>query len=317
MSPTHRERFEPGAFNLEDERTRWLDIAHDRERVIAFTGGGGLELRDTEAALEVRAELPRIPAAERALDGVKSGRYSGFSVEFRALAERQENELRVVERADLAGLGLVEDPSYPGSRAELRGAWKQQIMQGGDLGRWARSTVPTGRTADCDCIEKPEVNRVHFRPESFDLVLDAVEAREHVIQAVIGNTGPHNALGTTATGALRLARVGDDLGVMLTRAAADTPAGRSLVRADATAPAVVRPLINHELSVWNDIDGIRFYDQAWLAVLLFKSAPTRAGWNGLEFWVEDSEDEPAGIRAALPREALPTTSPATGRLWWR
>ena len=82
ISPSHRERFEAGAFNVSDGATRWLDVRHQQEQVIAWTGGGGLELTDTPDALQVRATLPDIPAANAALADVRAGRLKGFSVEF-------------------------------------------------------------------------------------------------------------------------------------------------------------------------------------------------------------------------------------------
>ena len=121
VSPSHRERFEGGAFQL-DNRTRWLDVRHDRASVIAFTNGGGLELEATDRGLEVRAELPEIPAADMALAAVQRGELTGFSIEFLALEERQQDGLRVIARAELLGVGLVPSPSYAQSQAELRSA---------------------------------------------------------------------------------------------------------------------------------------------------------------------------------------------------
>ena len=138
VSPSHRERFEAGAFNLSDGKTRYLDLGHDPERVLAYTGGGGLELRDTRQALEVSATLPKIPAADRALREVRAGKLRGFSIEFHAEAERQESGIRVVSRADLAGVGLVAHPSYEGSTAEVRA-------------RGASGFVPFGKNLSCEC----------------------------------------------------------------------------------------------------------------------------------------------------------------------
>ena len=39
VSPSHRERFLPGAFSLDPGTTRWLDYRHDRTRVLAHTEG--------------------------------------------------------------------------------------------------------------------------------------------------------------------------------------------------------------------------------------------------------------------------------------
>ena len=140
VSPSHRERFDAGAFDLSDGRTRWLDVGHDPERVIAHTDSGGLSLRDTSEALEVSATLPRIPAADRALADVQAGKLRGFSIEFHAETERREGAVRVVSKAVLAGVGLVAHPSYTGSLAEVRA--------GG-----ARGTIPFNRNLSCECHE--------------------------------------------------------------------------------------------------------------------------------------------------------------------
>ena len=65
VSPSHQERFLPGAFSLDPGITRWLDYRHDRTRVLAHTEGGGLVLRDSPEALLLEAELPALPLSER------------------------------------------------------------------------------------------------------------------------------------------------------------------------------------------------------------------------------------------------------------
>ena len=42
VSPSHKERFEPGSLRMAD--TVHLDLNHDRERAVAWHPGGGLEL---------------------------------------------------------------------------------------------------------------------------------------------------------------------------------------------------------------------------------------------------------------------------------
>ena len=121
-SPSHRERFLPGAFSLDTGTTRWLDYRHDRTRVLAHTEGGGLTLRDSPEALLLEAELPALPLSERALDEIASGTLQGLSIEFLSTQESRDGGVRVVEKADLAGIGLVASPSYPASRVETRAA---------------------------------------------------------------------------------------------------------------------------------------------------------------------------------------------------
>ena len=118
VSPTHRERFEPGSLRLAE--SIHLDLYHDPERAVAWHPGGGLELREEGGALLLAAELPPIPAADRALADIRAGRVNGLSVEFRAARERRDGGLRVIEAALLRGIGIVRAPSYHDSRVEAR-----------------------------------------------------------------------------------------------------------------------------------------------------------------------------------------------------
>lgn len=114
-----RERFEPGAFDLDG--LVWLDLEHDPERVLAYSPDGGLELRSTDRGLEIRtAELPALPLAERVLREIREGKLRGLSVEFAAEEERTEGGVRVISRAKLAGIGVVRDPAYRETAVEAR-----------------------------------------------------------------------------------------------------------------------------------------------------------------------------------------------------
>ena len=120
VSPTHRERFEPGALMLAEAVT--LNLVHHRMAAVAWYPEGGLDLEVTAAGITMTAQVPPTPAGNHALAEVRAGRLPGASVEFRALAERREGGLRVIERAELRGIGLVPDPSYKQSRVEARAA---------------------------------------------------------------------------------------------------------------------------------------------------------------------------------------------------
>ena len=128
VSPSHKERFEPGSFRM--AATIHLDLNHDRDVVVAWHPDGGLTLEDRGEVLELSAELPPIPAADRALDEIRTGKTNGLSIEFRALKEGQVNGVRVIEEAELSGIGLVSKPSYEGSRVEAR------ARKHGRLPRW-------------------------------------------------------------------------------------------------------------------------------------------------------------------------------------
>ena len=151
VSPSHRERFEPGAFKF--EAAVHLDLHHDAERAVAWHPGGGLVLTNGRDALTMTAELPPIPAADRALAEIRSGAASGLSVEFRSVKERQESGLRVIEAALLSGIGIVRERrpiKTPRSRLEsarrARGLRTPGSRHSGRLGRPARATAK-GRRA--------------------------------------------------------------------------------------------------------------------------------------------------------------------------
>ena len=105
VSPSHRERFEPGALRMAEAVP--LNLFHDPERAIAWQPGGGLALTQDRRALTMTATVPPIPAGDRALALVREGRANGLSVEFHAKRERREDGLRVIEEAVLSGIGLV------------------------------------------------------------------------------------------------------------------------------------------------------------------------------------------------------------------
>ncbi len=136
VSPEHRERFEPGAFSVSPDLAPTL--GHRTGRVLAY--GRDVTVEDRADALIVSAHLPRTATADLALDGVKSGRYRGWSVEFIARREsRDADDIRVITAADLPGLALVDHPSYPGSVVETR-------QRGG-----FRTRMKTRTKMDCRC----------------------------------------------------------------------------------------------------------------------------------------------------------------------
>ena len=122
--PWGRERFEPGAFGDVTRADVILNSHHERARPLARTGGGGLELIDTREALNIRATLPITQDANDTIALILGGVLRGLSLEFSAVAERMEGQTRIVERAELRGLAVVDRPAYSDSlvqaRAELR-----------------------------------------------------------------------------------------------------------------------------------------------------------------------------------------------------
>ena len=108
VSPSHRERFELGSLRMAE--SVHLDLHHDIERAVAWHPGGGLTLDNGRDALTMRAELPPIPAADRALDEIRSGAVRGLSVEFRPVKCQWRSKKGPpwrCKKGPLGGCGLV------------------------------------------------------------------------------------------------------------------------------------------------------------------------------------------------------------------
>ena len=286
ISPGHRERFLPGAFTLADAVP--LNLGHNQLVACGWFPGGGVEIRDSEAALTMAAELPPLPAADRALREVRAGKLSGLSVEFIAEREKREGGIRIIERARLVGIGLVDAPSYPGSvvearRREIRGPspddersyWHNQR-------RAVSGKMPLDATADCRCQGK-DCNQVKFLPGSFDKTIQGAESGDRDISATTGSNGVENILGSTRQGTLRLTADNGGMGFSIA-AATGAPALLALIQSATAAPPIARPVIDLELSRFEDeiIDGelVRVFSEVYLRSLLVKWADAQ-GWPPL------------------------------------
>ena len=265
VSPSHRERFEPGAFRL-DDTTRWLDYRHDREKALAWTGGGGLTLTNSRTALEVRAELPAIPLADRALEEVRAGKLAGFSIEFHARAERRESGVRVVERAELIGVGLVGSPSYQQSKVEIRGR----------SGRTIISRIPAGRKMACTCsgvtCKFAEITG-DAMAEMFD------EAFEQAAREVVAGFGSYTnmPLASVSSGTLRGKTLKNGDGEI----EIDIPtgaAGDATIAAHEAAGVIVRPHIDADLAAGQVVGETMVYDRAPVRAFVVSATDQREGW---------------------------------------
>ena len=106
-----------------------LTVQHERDRPLARTEGGGLELIDTPKALTVRASLPETRDADDALELLSKGILRGFSV---AMIVDRDSEtfsgnLRRVHRAKLSRIGLVDRPAYGDATARVAQRMQSQL----------------------------------------------------------------------------------------------------------------------------------------------------------------------------------------------
>lgn len=77
------------------------------------------EARGQEVVLD--APLPDTAAGRDAAAEIRAGLLGGLSVEFRATKQQIAGGVRRIRGALLTGAGLVDEQSYPGSTAEVRG----------------------------------------------------------------------------------------------------------------------------------------------------------------------------------------------------
>lgn len=249
------ERFEPGAFATRSEPLAAV-LQHDTAMPVATTEDR-LIVTDGPALLEARAELLEGSAA---LDLVRRGALGGWSVGFVALEERSEGGVRVISRAHLDHIGLVDRPSYRGSRVELR------QMEGA----WLRAMIPYGSRLQCECAG-PVCTQVEFEPGSLDL-------GDGDTLAVGGNY--LNVLGSAERGTLITEDTAEGLRVGLTSKETDT--ARRIIEGAAVAPIYVRPLLDLEASDYTEAGEVRTFKRAAVRALIVKPTTANRGHTPAE-----------------------------------
>lgn len=272
VSPGHRERFEPGAFqDLSDVR---LDVMHDRRRIIARTGAG-LELRDSPEALTMVAHLPETREANDALTLVRQKVLRGLSVEFVSIQERYESGIRIIQRAALPALSVVDSGSYPGTAVEAR-----QNERRRRLGT-VRGRIPKGRNLSCGC-HRGTCSTVNFGRNAFsEALLD--DARE--LLAVRGEF--KDGLASRKRGTLQVDDADDAL--MIWATIPDTTAGRDLLEQMTTTNVVARPFFDPARSDFVEAGGVASYSRVHLRAFILGPTDEDSGWPTIELVPDDQE----------------------------
>ena len=246
------ETFEPGAFAPLGEVS--LNLQHDPLRVIADTREGTLRVFDTAAALSIEADL-REGSAELSL--LRRRALRGLSVEFVAASERRRADgLRVIERAALPGIGLVDASSYR-SQVELRQAFDDA---------WLTGEIRFGRPMSCRC-SGPTCDRVEFQIGSLDVGRSTL---------AIGGSGYASVLGSLARGNVVIEESADAMRVGLT-GPRDSEAARQIADAAAVAPVYLRPILDLDASEYSEAEGLRTFQRASVRAFLIKPTDASGG----------------------------------------
>ena len=100
-------RWPADGFNVNAQHNRSAPVV----RVIPFLDGG---------AVKIDTPLPNTTAGRDAAENIRSGVYTGLSIEFKAEQEKRDGGLRRIDRAFVGGAALVDSPSYADSTVEVR-----------------------------------------------------------------------------------------------------------------------------------------------------------------------------------------------------
>ena len=171
------ERFEAGAFGDVSNADVILNASHRRDRPLARTGGGGLRLTDGPEALDVRAELPATRDADDAIENIRRKIYRGLSIEFEPTAERMAAGVRVIERANLSGMGIVDRPAYKSATVSARA----EVRQDGDglvgVFVYDKDAIISDRsdTEGTEQRQGPGVRKQRVMPGAFRFAIDDPE----------------------------------------------------------------------------------------------------------------------------------------------
>ena len=274
ISPDFQERFVPRAFGNVDRVA--FNLQHDRSLIVAPEA----LLTDSPRELRVRADLPESSAA---LKLVRRGALNGFSIEFHSRAERREGAIRVVERADLAGLALVDRGAYPQSLAEIRARGDRS----GRLGT-LRGRIPAGRTLACECGPQGCLSAI-FEEGALDSVLTKDE-----ILATVGDFS--RAFASKRREGLRFWKGAD--GTL--EFAADIPpseVGERLLEQMRSVDVYGRPSLNLTESSFRVEGSVARYTDASVRGLIIKPTDRIEGWTPLVLG-EDGERTPRQRREA-------------------
>ena len=274
------ERFAPGALEFSDVV---LNRQHQRVVPLARTGGSGLEIQETEGKLTMRADLPDTQDARDTLELVRKKVLRGLSIEFKALEQHIENGVRIITRAILSGIGVVDSPAYVSSVVEARRRF-------GFIGT-VKGYIPKGKKVDCRCKDGCD-----------SAVIEDAEFSETVI-GVRGNYG--EALGSMKRGTLRVNPRKDGKGWDVEQDLPDTQQARDLMASSKTADVYARPFMDAQKSDVVVEGGTATYKKGVVRAVVFETTDQSKGWDPVKF-------EAAKKKATEGR----MTCDARGEIFW-
>ena len=266
--PWGRERFGPLAFAPLGDVI--LNTQHDRRTPLARTDGGGLVLHDSPTELRIEAALPKTQAADDALELVKAGVFRGLSMEFQATSERMEGGVRVIDKAVLSGVAIVDTPAYPASEVEAR----RRGDRGGRLASY-RGHVPAGKALECRC-GPGDCREALFESGALDGAI--AKGQQKDVLAVVGDYA--NAIGSQKRKSLRFWSDGKG-GLNFAVDVPNTERGRALIETFDQVDVIGRPVIDTAESAFVREGTLAKYSRATVRAITLGPTDAAQGWSPL------------------------------------
>ena len=213
----------PGAFGDITGADAILNIMHNREKPIARTGGGPhdglLTLHDDAERLRLKAALPDTTDGRDAKALLEARILRGLSLEMVVSEDEidQAARLRIITRAKLRGVALVDRPAYEQSEAVLKRFELVEDRAAAFAGHFDYST-------DVTLSDRGRVRKQRVNPGAFSY---SIQDDEREITLQIGND-PEKLLGSKRAGTLELKDTAKALAFTLPAGLPDTSYSRDL-----------------------------------------------------------------------------------------
>ena len=117
-----KERIEPDAF-APLTGPYHLTLNHAQDKIIT----NNLQIRSVSDGLEISTQLPDTDIGNEAIEGIRNGKYNGFSAEFYDRDIATDGDIRLVKSGILIGAGIVHTPAFAQSKLQLRSGQRRRV----------------------------------------------------------------------------------------------------------------------------------------------------------------------------------------------
>ena len=295
--PYGKEVFLPGSFGNVEQAEILLNVQHDRSRPLA-RAPGTMQLVDSNSVLTLVAKPPATQEVQDARMMVQAKILTGLSIEFTALEQEHRNGLRVISKAQLCGVGLVDTPAFPASTVEAR---RQQHEQRETLSVTISGIIPYEEKLDCRC-QTGSCTAVRLKPKSL------AQAAEPDSTALLVMGDYSKPIASVAKRSLQLTDTPQ--GLLVSSTIPDSQAGRDLIALASSVPLLIRPIFDQKASTFIEEGGVATYTHMSLRGLTIGATDQAAGWPEAvisepeaapEATLEEPPQEPRGLHSEQKR----------------